>query len=288
VFRSRIFRPLLGALACVCSGLLFSGCGFARMIVPLQSPPQPPTARPGQPTTPPPPTARATAVPPTQTPILLPSATLPAEEPPPATLPPEEPPAVAPTAAPAVVYEPPPPTNTPAPPTITPLPSPTVDLTAVYGPRLTPNTKATSFAVIQTITALAASPTYPPTDTPRPRRTPIIIGAGDAAGIRTTPGRAAGVRVLNASRQVSAGGPAALAIRTAPDATCALQIARAQPDGATSLEPIAGSARLSTDRDGGVAWIWAIDADEPAGPLTLVVDCGAAGSQQVEFTVLSN
>lgn len=250
------------------------------MIVPLQSPPRTATPRPAPPT----PTPRATAVVPTQTPIILPSATLPSEAP---TAAPATAPAPA-TAAPVIVYEPPPPTNTPAPPTITPLPSPTIDLTVELDPRRTPNTRATSVAVIQTITALAASPTYPPTDTPRPRRTPIIIGAGEGAGIRVTPGPATGVRVLSASRQVSPGGPAALAVRTAPDAICALQIDRTPPGGAATLEPIAGSARLSADRDGAVAWIWTVDADEPAGPLTLVVDCGDAGSQRLDFTVLRN
>lgn len=272
----RTFRPLLGALALVGSGLFLGGCGFARLIVPLQSPRPTPT-RPIPPTPPP------TPIPPTQTPILLPTATL--GEPVLAEEPTAQPTAAQPTAVPVIVLEPPPPTDAPAQPTITPLPSPTVDLTAVYGPPLTPNTRATSFAVVQTITALAASPTYPPTDTPRPRRTPIIIGAGpdDATPIARVP-----IRVLNASRQVSPGGPAALSIRTAPGAVCALQIARTQADGATQLEPIPGSARLAADRDGGVAWIWNVDSDEPSGPLTLLVNCGNAGSQQIELAVLEN
>jgi hypothetical protein len=284
VLRLRSNRLLLSVLALFSSGILLSSCGFARMIVPLQSPRPTPT-RPNQPL---PPTQPPTAIPSTQTPILLPTATLAGPDLPgeaASSTPETKPPAQAAT-APAVVFEPPPPTDTPALPTITPLPSPTLDLTAVYGPKLTPNTRATSFAVIQTITALAASPTYPPTDTPRPRRTPIIIGSGpdDAATVT----RPRGVRVLNASRQVSVGGPAALSIRTDPGATCALQVIRPLPGNANALEPIDGSARLSADRDGGVAWIWRIDADEAPGPLSLIIDCGAAGKQQVDFTVLGN
>ncbi|MCX6017540.1 MAG: hypothetical protein NTZ50_03405 [Chloroflexi bacterium] len=264
-----------------CTALL-SSCSFVRAIVPLQSPPPSPTPRGQQPPTF---TPRPTAIPPTQTPIPLPTATLngPTLPEEPSATPPPAPTAdaAAPLAPPALPKEP---ANSPPPPTVTPLPAPPSDLTVVYGPPQTPNTRATSFAVVQTITALAMPATYPPTDTPRPRRTPVIIGSGPQdAPVTAQPG---GVRVLNASRQVSPGGPAALSIRTSPNAVCALQIARPRPDGTTVLEPIAGSARLSADRDGGAAWIWTVDADEAAGPMNLVIDCGTAGTQQLTFTVL--
>jgi hypothetical protein len=176
--------------------------------------------------------------------------------------------------------------SAPAAPTDTPQPTPTIDQTAVFAPPGTPNTKATSFAVILTITALAAPPTYPPTSTSRPRvrREPIIIGAGpsDRAPATTAPD-ATGITVQTVSPQVIAGGPAALSIKTAPGALCALQIAR---DGGANAEPIEGSARQSANRDGGVAWIWTVDFDEPAGSMTLIIDCGTAGVKQVQVPVV--
>lgn len=258
---------------------LLVACGNALPPVPLQSPLSTPTI-------PVPPTPVITAQPgvPTQTPIVLPTATLGGPAPQPTAG------VTQPTAA--VQPQPPPQVVEPTvqlPPSATPLPSPTIDLTAVFGPQVTPNTKATSFAVILTITALSASPTYPPTSTPRPRRQPIIIGAGGGTQDRlpaTTEPRKSGIKVQTVSPQVSPGGPAALSILTAPDTICSLQIARALADGKVEFEPIAGTARQSAGRDGGVAWIWTVDADEPAGQLLLVIDCGTAGVQQLQLNVI--
>lgn len=270
-------RRITTALASCLTALLVA-CGSALPPIPLQSPVLTPTL-------PVPPTPFQTVqAGSTQTPIVLPTATLggPAPQPTPGV--------AQPTAA---VGQPQPQPVEPTvqlPPSVTPLPSPTIDLTAVFGPQVTPNTKATSFAVILTITALAASPTYPPTSTPRPRRRPIIIGAG-ASGQQnnlpaTTEPRKSGIKVQTVSPQVSPGGPAALSILTAPETVCSLQVARTLADGRVEIEPIAGTARQSAGRDGGVAWIWSVDPDEPLGHMLLVIDCGAAGVQQLTLSVV--
>lgn len=257
----------------IIAGSLLTACGNALAIEPLQSAiatatlPVPPTA----------------VVPPsgaTQTPIVLATATLGGQPPPPST------PAPIPT-APAVATSSVrlPPSATP-PPTVTPLPSPTIDLTEVFGPRKTPNSRATSQAVILTITALAVLPTLPPTDTPRPRRAPLIIGAGGNGRVpATSDPRTTGIKVRTVSPQVAPGGAAALSIQAPLNSTCALQIARAGADGGVVLEPIAGSARQSAGRDGGIAWIWTVDADEPAGNMSLIIECGEAGARQLVIPV---
>jgi hypothetical protein len=250
----------------LCGLLLLSACGGSR-IEPLQSVVNTPV-----------PTATPQAT-------FAPAATLTSAP----TAPPSNPQGPAPTSATVIVV---PRRSTasaqtaPAQATETPQPTPTVDLTAVFAPPGTPNTKATSFAVILTITALAAPPTYPPTSTSRPRvrREPIIIGSGptDRAPATTAPD-ATGITIETISPQVVAGGPAALSIKTTPGAVCALQIAR---DGGANAEPIEGTARQSANRDGGIAWIWTVDFDEPAGSMTLIVDCGTAGVKLVQVPVV--
>ncbi len=249
---------------------VLAACGNALPVQPLQSPvPTPTLALPTAPGAP------------TQTPIILPTATLgdPASTAPPAGA----------TATPAsATLRPVSQATVRLPPSATPLPTPTIDLTRAFAPPVTPNTKATSFAVILTITALAATPTYPPTSTMRPRRQPIIIGAGGAAQDRlpaTAEARKQGIVIRSISPQVTPGGQAALAIQTARDTLCSLQISRPLGGDRYEFEPIDGSARQSASRDGGIAWIWTVDADEPAGPMRLLIDCGAGGAQQAEIMV---
>jgi hypothetical protein len=251
---------------------IMAACGNALPVQPLQSvvaTPTPvlPTPAPGLST---------------QTPIVLATATLGAAGP--------TAPSAATTAAPAVATPRPviQATSRPAP-TLTLPPSPTIDLTQVFAPPGTPNTKATSFAVILTITALAATPTYPPTSTMRPRRQPIIIGAGGNAQDRlpaTTEPRKQGIVIQSISPQVTPGGQAALAIQTVRNTPCSLQISRPLGGERYEFEPIDGSARQSASRDGGIAWIWTVDTDEPAGPMRLLIDCGAAGVQRTQISVV--
>ncbi len=255
----------------IAGSLLLVACGNAIAIEPLQSAITTPTL-------PIPPTAIVPPTGATQTPIVLATATLGGQPATTAVLIP-----TAPAAATSRVLERP--SATP-PPSATPLPSPTIDLTEVFGPRKTPNSRATSQAVILTITALAVPPTLPPTDTPRPRRTPVIIGAGGSRRVpATSDPRTSGIKVRTVSPQVAPGGAAALSIQAPLNSTCALQIARTGFDGSVSLEPIAGSARQSAGRDGGVAWIWTVDADEPVGSMSLIIDCGEAGAQQLVIPV---
>ncbi len=221
----------------------------------------------------------------TQTPIIISTATLGAPAP--------TAPAAAPTTAPQVeqprVIIVTATSDKPLPPTLTPLPSPTIDLTAVFAPAVTPNTKATSFAVILTITALAVPPTLPPTSTMRPRvrRVPVIIGAGPQDRLpATTEPRKSGIKVQTVSPQVSPGGAASLSIVTAPNTLCSLQIARPNNGSGVAFEPIDGTARQSAGRDGGIAWIWTVDFDEQPGQMKLVIDCGAAGVQQLDIPVV--
>ncbi|MGQ9904213.1 MAG: hypothetical protein ACUVRU_07830, partial [Anaerolineae bacterium] len=173
------------------------------------------------------------------------------------------------------------PTPRPTEPTPTPTVTPTITLTPTPGPSPTPDTQATSQSVIATITALAATPTYPPTDTPRPRRTPIISGPGDAAPAQAS---GSGVEVQTLSEQVFAGGTAVLTIRTQPGARCVLSIVR-DDNGVLSLEPIADAPAQTAGRNGIAAWIWAVDRDEPAGIMRLRVDCGSAGVIEVRMRV---
>lgn len=169
------------------------------------------------------------------------------------------------------------------PPTPTPSVTPTITLTPTPGPSPTPDTQATSQSVIATITALAATPTYPPTDTPRPRRTPIISGPGDTMPAQTG---GSGIEVQTLSEQVFAGGTAVLTIHTEPGARCVAQIVRDE-DGVPSLEPIADAPAQTAGRNGIAAWIWTVDRDEPAGMMRLRVDCGGAGVIEVQMRVVA-
>jgi hypothetical protein len=160
-------------------------------------------------------------------------------------------------------------------------PTPTITTTPTPGPSPTPDTRATSDAVFATITALAATPTYPPTSTPRPQRTPI--GAGPEEGdVQPTPLFSSnGITVQTISAQVLPGGPAALTIKAKPAAVCALGVDRGGPQ----PEPVPGIATRTAGHDGAVAWIWTVAADEPAGMMKLVVDCGAAGRAELQMKV---
>ncbi len=166
----------------------------------------------------------------------------------------------------------------------TPTATPTVTLTPTPGPSPTPNTEATSAAVFATITALAATPTYPPTSTPRPQRTPIGEGPGQNDIPPTALYSAGGIAVLSLSQQVIPGGAAALTVKTRPSATCTLRVVRGAGDSAR-LEAVPGAPTRVAGRDGVVAWVWTVDAREPAGMMTLSVDCGAAGKIDVRIKV---
>jgi hypothetical protein len=253
------------------SGLmLLSACAGATDPAPLQSAVATPTTVPGAAT---------------QTPIILSTATLGAPAPVAPTIAQPAPPAVEQPRVIVVTAT----SGKPPPPTATPLPSPTIDLTAVFAAPVTPNTKATSFAVILTITALAVPPTLPATRTmtPRVRRPPVIIGSGPQDRLpATSVPRSGGITVKTVSPQVSPGASAALSITTVPNTLCSLQVARSDSSGKVTFEPIDGSARQSAGRDGGIAWIWTVDSDEPTGQMKLVIDCGSAGVQQLDIPVL--
>jgi len=165
--------------------------------------------------------------------------------------------------------------------TNTPAPTPTA------GTPGTPDTRLTSTSVVATITALAASPTYPPTTAPRANRRPQVpIGAaGDAVPPTTIPSKT-GVTVQTISERVTRGGTATLTIKTKPKATCELSYIRASSDGKGEiLEPISAGATRNAGSDGVIAWIWTIDKAEPTGALRLIIHCGAAGINQVQMQV---
>ncbi len=166
----------------------------------------------------------------------------------------------------------------------TPRATPTVTLTPTPGPSPTPNMDATSAAVFATITALAATPTYPPTSTPRAQRTPI--GAGpDQNDIPPTALYSSGeVAVLTLSQQVVAGSTAALTVKTKPSTLCTLRATRSTGPTAKWVT-LPGAPPRVAGRDGIVAWIWTVDAGEPAGMMTLVVDCGTVGTVNVLIKV---
>ena len=147
----------------------------------------------------------------------------------------------------------------------------------------TPDTRATTQAVIATITALAAPPTYPPTAT---RARPI--GAGGRARVTAVPTPTldpSGISLLSLSNQVFAGGAGALSIRTRAGATCVLQAARAQSDGSSVARPIREGASRQAGDDGVAAWIWSVDKTETPGKIDLAIDCGLAGSARYEIEV---
>jgi hypothetical protein len=176
-------------------------------------------------------------------------------------------------------------TQVPAPaPTPTLGPSPTLGPTFTPGPSPTPDTRLTSESVFLTITALAATPTYPPTSTPRPFRTPI--GAGPEKGT-AAPTRAAlpnGVAVQMISERVIPGGAATLSIKGRAADTCTLLIDRSTASEKRE-QPIPANATRRAGSDGVIAWIWTVDLNEPAGAMTLVLDCAAAGRATIQMTV---
>jgi hypothetical protein len=90
--------------------------------------------------------------------------------------------------------------------------------------------------------------------------------------------------VLALSQQVIAGGAAVLTIKTKPSATCTLQMSSGAGNQA-HLEPVPGAPARVAGRDGVIAWIWTVDAQEPAGMMTLAVNCGAAGKIDVQIKV---
>lgn len=161
----------------------------------------------------------------------------------------------------------------------------TVLPTEILVPSPTANTRATSNAVFAAFTALAASPTYPPTSTPRPYRTPISAGPQADEIPPTALFSSGGIGVLTISAQVMRGGVAALTIMAIPAAVCLLKNDRSTAN-AARFEPIPGAATRVTGRDGVAAWIWNIDANEPAGMMPLVVDCGSAGTAQLQLKVV--
>ena len=164
--------------------------------------------------------------------------------------------------------------------------APTTQPTQTPGPSPTPNMQATSAAVFATITALAASPTYPPTSTPRPYRTPISAGP-DLNNIPPTALYVSGgIGVLTLSAQVVPGGAGAVTIKAKPAAVCTLKVDRSTAN-AARFEPIPGAATQVTGRDGVAAWIWSVDASEPAGIMRLLVDCGNAGTAQLQLKVIN-
>jgi hypothetical protein len=138
--------------------------------------------------------------------------------------------------------------------------------------------------VYATITALAATPTYPPTSTSRPQRTPIGAGPGENDIPPTALYSEGGISVLTLSQQVIPGGAAALTIKTSAGSSCTLQVSRGAGDAAT-LESIPGVPVRGAGRDGTVAWIWTVDAKEPTGIMTLVVNCGTGGKAHVQMKV---
>lgn len=86
------------------------------------------------------------------------------------------------------------------------------------------------------------------------------------------------------SQQVIPGGAAVLTIKARPDDVCALRIDRSTVT-ETREEPIPGSATHTAGSDGVVAWIWTVDKAEPAGIMSLVIDCATAGRAVVKMTV---
>jgi predicted small lipoprotein YifL len=147
----------------------------------------------------------------------------------------------------------------------------------------TPDVQATSRAVIATITALAAPPTYPPTAT---RSRPI--GAGGRTRVTAVPTPTldpSGISLLSVSNRIFPGGAGTLTIRTQPGAACLLQQSRQNSDGNPAISPVPGSASRQAGDDGIAAWIWQVDGAETPGALTLLVDCGVAGKAQVQIEV---
>lgn len=164
-------------------------------------------------------------------------------------------------------------------PTASPIP------TVTPGPSPTPNMAATSASVFATITALAASPTYPPTSTPRPERTPISAGPDLPDIPPTALYTSGGIGVLSIPAQVFAGSAAALTVMTKPAAVCLLKVDHSSTEVA-HVDPAPGTTAQVAGRAGVVAWVWNVDAGEPAGMMRLIVDCGVAGMARLQLKVV--
>ena len=100
-----------------------------------------------------------------------------------------------------------------------------------------------------------------------------------------------GIGVLTISSQVTPGGTAALTIKTKPGAVCTLSSEKrtlefATTSNAARFEPIPGTATRVAGKDGVAAWIWPVEASQPAGALQLVVDCGDAGMARLQLNVI--
>ncbi|MCS6773043.1 MAG: hypothetical protein NZ693_02910, partial [Thermoflexales bacterium] len=146
---------------------------------------------------------------------------------------------------------------TPPAPTAPAPPQPTAELpgTVVLPFEVTPDTRATSRSVIATITALAATPTFPPTATRRPRPRPVGAGEGEVRQPSPTPILGDEVALVSFSRRVYPGGAAAVAVRARPGVVCTIA-AEYQGDNqgaARALETPGADRRAG--RDGVVAWI---------------------------------
>ena len=86
------------------------------------------------------------------------------------------------------------------------------------------------------------------------------------------------------SRQVVPGGAATLTIRSQPGAVCTVLIDRSTAT-ETHTAPIRGATAQVAGSDGVAAWVWSVDATEPAGIMRLIVDCGAAGKARLQMEV---
>ncbi|MFN3704404.1 MAG: hypothetical protein ACK4WM_00175 [Thermoflexales bacterium] len=177
------------------------------------------------------------------------------------------------------------PTVTSPPPTATErvfTPTPSVTTTVVEKQDL----NATSTAVVATITALAATPTYPPVATRRP-----VGSGGDSIAITPTPipvtSNPQGIALLSLSSQVYRGGVAALAVRAQPADVCVLRLLqRGQAGEPVEMTPQPPDAARQTDSQGMAAWLWEVKADSPTGIWVAEVNCRQSGIAQYDVEVL--
>jgi len=227
--------------------------------------------------------------------VVLPTCGRPqAPEPMPLEFPLQSPIQPTPTAVTQVPTAPPPPSQptTPAgpppiaPTTATPLFVPTVERTPLFLPTAfgTPDIRSTSDAVIATLTAQALPPTAPLVT-----RRPVGSGPDQAPQVPRTPTPLpdpSGISLISLSDRVYAGGAVALTIRTQPNAVCTLQIVRVQADGSQRIIPVSNGATRRAGSDGVAAWIWLVDADEAAGPATLLVNCDPIGMVRYQIEVM--
>jgi len=174
-------------------------------------------------------------------------------------------------------------TTQPAPPQPT---SPTAALTLPAVGNGTPDTRATSRAVILTLTAAAAPPTSGPTRTPTKA---VKVGAGGRARVTRVPtptSDPSGVTLLALSNHVYRGGAISLSIRTKPGVACQIKAIHTEVDGTTTDLALSHTTG-KTGSDGVVAWIWPVDAAVPAGPLVLRAECGQTGEVHYNVEVVN-